>query len=145
MEQADAQDDVERMFTIANEASHDYHQTRLRDLPPPSPDKPKPKAPTIHGLIPTFEDCPMVPRAFPAYGASTVHINRLRKLQRQLCELRFIGHHHHLANGDVPPHLQHRITCTWVAARLLCHRLRPNVLLAFPDCLLYTSPSPRDS
>ena len=37
MVQADSQDDVEKMFAIANEASHVYHQTRLRDLPPPKP------------------------------------------------------------------------------------------------------------
>ena len=131
------------MFAIANEASHDYHQTRLRDLPPPSPDKPKPKAPTIHGLIPTFEDRPMVPRAFPAHGASTLHINRLRKLQRQLCELRFIAQRHQVDAGDVPPHLQHRITCTWVAARLLCHRLRPNALLAYPEAWTTTVSPPQ--
>lgn len=85
----------------------------------------------------------MVPRAFPDYGASTVHINRLRKLQRQLGELRFIHCHHHLDAGDVPLHLQYRIECTWGAARLLCHRLRPNALLAYPDVWTVTASPPR--
>ena len=96
----------------------------------------------MHGLTPAFEDRHVVPRAFPAHGASTVHINRLRKLQRQLCELRFIGHHHHIDARAIPTHLAHRITCTWTAARLLCQRLRPNALLAFPDVWATDAPPP---
>ncbi|MCP4449807.1 MAG: hypothetical protein GY811_31415, partial [Myxococcales bacterium] len=143
MEQADTRDDVERMFALANEASHEYHLTRLRDLPPPPPDHPKKKAPTMHGLTPTFEERPAVPRAFPTYGASTIHMNRLRKLHRQLCELRFIGLHHHIDCRAIPPHLAQRIDCTWAAARLLCHKLRPTALLAFPDAWTPDVPAPR--
>ncbi|MCP4446918.1 MAG: hypothetical protein GY811_16445, partial [Myxococcales bacterium] len=142
MEQADTRDDVERMFALANEASHEYHLTRLRDLPPPPPDHPKKKPPTMHGLTPTFEERPVVPRAFPTYGASTIHMNRLRKLHRQLCELRFIGQHHHLDCRAIPPYLAQRIDCTWAAARLLCHKLRPTVLLDFPEAWSPDGPVP---
>ena len=96
----------------------------------------------MHGLAPVFEDRPMVPRAFPEYGAATIHINRLRKLHRQLCELRFIEHHHHLDRRAIPTHLCYRIDCTWGAARLLCHRLRPNALLAFPHVWTPDAPAP---
>ena len=115
------------MFQLANRACHDFHVALTRNEPPPTAEEPKPRAPTSHGLVPTFSLAPATPRALPHYGATTRHINRLDKLRRQCSELRFSATHHpHETRSPDPAHpIQQRDAYTWAASQALATRLRP--------------------